>query len=86
MPPLNLDTTPDPTVYYTTPMLTLSIQLDTNQPRPQSSPTLIIFITRDSFKTSISPVWGMRKVNQFPLVEKDFSTNFQKITTLGIEI
>ena len=38
------------------------------------------------FHFSIFPFWGMRKMNQFPLAEKDFPTNFQKITIMGIEI
>ena len=38
------------------------------------------------FHFSIFPFWGMRKMNQFPLAEKDFPTNFQKITKMGMEI
>ena len=38
------------------------------------------------FHFSIFPYWGMRKMNQFPLAEKDFPTNFQKITKMGMEI
>ena len=38
------------------------------------------------FHFSIFPFWGMRKMNQFPLAEKDFPTDFQKITKMGMEI
>ena len=38
------------------------------------------------FHFSIFPNWCMRKMNQFPLVEKDFPTNFKKITKMGMEI
>ena len=51
---------------------------------------LLILIYRQGFSLdfhfSIFPFWGMRKMNQFPLAEKDFPTNFQKITIMGIEI
>ena len=38
---------------------------------------------RASYSIPIFPVWGMKKVNQFPLVGKCFWINSQKMTKMG---